>query len=176
MSRDPRRDPTDPPPKRVLGAPIRQSMPEIPQAPEPEPTAPAKASMVKEYGALVAAVFAGLTGLASVLKPPPESATAKETQEWRVEAQRLRDEIAAANIPDLNRKLDAWQKKQNQESALNGVQSRQIYLLADAFSTLNGGPPSRSWPEPDGRDWVSSNSPPPIHKTDRQWPELPDEK
>lgn len=173
MSHDPRRDPTDPPPKRVLGAPIRQSRPEILAEPEPvaEPTpTPTKPSMMKEWGALVAAIFAGLTSVATAIKPPPTTATDAEMQKFRTEIAEARQEFIA-EAKATREQMEAQRKLVDSYFAGDAIQDKQIVYLAEFAARLNGGLPSRTFPEPSERDWYVPRDPPPQHRTDRVWPE-----
>jgi hypothetical protein len=159
----------------VLGVDVPQprtrqaSVPEI--QPEPEPASPSKPSLAKEWGPLIAAIFAGVTSVVAAAKPAPETPTSAELQKFREEVTETRQQIVA-EVKAAKEQMEAQRQERDADKSKNVIRDRRDVLMAEAISRLNGGPPVRNWPESDVR-WVETLKPPPLHRTDQQWPEMP---
>jgi hypothetical protein len=174
--RDPRtghpgHDPSDPPPRVILGAPVRPPSRELPR-PEVEPPAPPEPSQeLPKPGHtwtptntlnLIVAVLGLLGGGAGLREIFGAS---DKLDELTVKVSSL--EVALANQATA---------KSNEDK----IRDRKIDLSTQLLVKINGSKPHYSWPLPPEGAWVLPVTMPPEpiagFKTDQQWPQSAAEK
>lgn len=166
-------EPTNPPPKRVLGVDV--PMQHTPNSRPPDLSSVAGlASEARRWtplgivGAvcvLISLVLALLGGRAGV----QELIGASEATQREIKASEARILKALEDHADTER--DARAELQ----AADLVHERREERLAEAFSKINGGAPERTWPTPREGAWTSPPARQPVAltgwKTDQNWPE-----
>ena len=156
-TRHPGHTPTDPPVKRVMGAPIIKS-----KVSEQSLQLWQLAGKWSPAGIVAALIILFLAlGGASGVKDLASSITAASSASLKMQAEleQMRKDIKTSN-EQTREQITAWQASHMSIQRVNTVQDEQILFIRELANELNQGPPHESWATKDSRG-IKWEPPPP---------------